>query len=296
MIHNLDKLDIVGYSNKLLAEIQSKQLFSAIVMKHECNGESSIQVAIASGGMATPHVPGAEVKDFGGSVRKVTIITQDWEAGAYIDYFLQDDVNFDYKKFVQDRGLPDAISMVADQIVIDALNVDTHMKEFAYDGGKQLVDLFADCQCTLDSAIDDDPPADGRKLILPVAAKRAMYNDDKFMSSLYVQHQMNDIMAGKAGRFLGFDTLFVPNRKQGGLMYETQADGRRMYTCYAVCPGAVHSADGYGGDRVLNNGGIIKVTDIPNRGCIFIYVPYQAGAKVVLPRRVVRFYMVTDAV
>jgi hypothetical protein len=105
---------------------------------------------------------------------------------------------------------------------------------------------------------------------------------------------MNDIMAGKAGRFLGFDTLFIPNRKQGGLVYRELENGKRMYTCYAVCPGAVHTAEGYGGDRVLNEGGIMKVEDIPHKGGVFIYVPYQAGARVVLPRRAVRFHMVTD--
>jgi hypothetical protein len=46
----------------------------------------------------------------------------------------------------------------------------------------------------------------------------------------------------------------------------------------------------------VNSGGIIKIDDIPHKGSIFLYVPYQAGAKVVLPHRVVRFYMLTDAV
>jgi hypothetical protein len=158
------------------------------------------------------------------------------------------------------------------------------------------VDLFGACKCAIDGAINDNPPVDGRKLILPVAAQKMMFNSEKFMSSLYVQHQMNDIMAGKAGRFLGFDTLFIPNRNRGGLYYEERPDGKRLYTCYAVCPGAIHSAEGYGGNRVLNNGGILKVDDMPHRGCVFIYVPYQAGAKVVLPKRIVRFYMLTDVV
>jgi hypothetical protein len=296
MYHGLDGLDITGYSNKLLAEIQSKQLLTPLTVKHECNNKSSVQIIIATGGMATPHIPGADVKDFGGSVYKTILETENWEAGAYLDYFLLDDVNIDYKSFVQDRGLPDAIAMCADQIVIDAMDVDTHIKEFPYDPTKQLVDLFADCKTAIDSAIDDNPPVEGRKLILPVSAQKAMFNDEKFMSSLYIQHQMNSIMEGKAGKFLGFDTLFIPNRKQGGLHYETQSDGKRLYTCYAVCPGAVHSAEGFGGTRVLNKGGILKVDDIPHKGCYFIYIPYQAGAKVVLHRRIVRFYMLTEGV
>jgi hypothetical protein len=204
MYHGLDGLDIRGYSDKLLAEIQSKQLLTSLTVKHDCNNKSSVQITIATGGMATPHIPGADVKDFGGSVYKTTLHTENWEAGAYLDYFLLDDVNFDYKTFIQERGLADAISMCADQLVIDALNVDTHIKEFPYQPGQSLVDLFADCKTTIDSAIDDNPPVEGRKLILPVVAQKAMFNDDKFMSSLYIQHQINDIMSG---RFLGFDTL-----------------------------------------------------------------------------------------
>jgi hypothetical protein len=72
-------------------------------------------------------------------------------------------------------------------------------------------------------------------------------------------------MDGKVGKFLGFDTLLIPNRKRGGLHYEDQPDERRLYTCYAVCPGAVHMAEGFGGNRVLNSGGILKVDDIPHR-------------------------------
>lgn len=171
-----------------------------------------------------PHIAGSDVKDCGGSV---TITTQDWEAGTYIDYFLADDVNFDHRVWVQDRGLPDAISLRADQIMIDALNMDTYVKEFYHDSGKNLVDVFADCKCTIDGVIDDNPPIEGWTLLIPVAAQKVMFNDDKFMSSLYIQHQMNDIMASRPERFLGFDTLFIPNRKQGGLMYEELDDGKR---------------------------------------------------------------------
>jgi hypothetical protein len=265
MYHGLYGLDITGYSNKLLAEIQSKQLLASLTVKHGCNNKTVLE-------------------------------TENWEAGACLDYFLLDDVNIDYKSFVQDRGLPDAVAMRNDQIVIDAMDVDTRIKELSYKPNQSLPDLLTECQNILDGAIDDTPPVEGRKLILPVSAQKAMFNDEKFMSSLYIQHQMNSIMEGKAGKFLGFDTLFIPNRKQGGLHYETQSDGKRLYTCYAVCPGAVHSAEGFGGTRALNNGDILKVDDIPHKGCYFIYIPYQAGAKVVLHQRIVRFYMVTEGV
>jgi hypothetical protein len=47
---------------------------------------------------------------------------------------------------------------------------------------------------------------------------------------------------------------------------------------------------------VLNKGGILKIDDLADKGCIFLYIPYQAGARVVLPQRIVRFYMVTGRV
>ncbi|MDR2779385.1 MAG: hypothetical protein LBB16_03860 [Puniceicoccales bacterium] len=104
------------------------------------------------------------------------------------------------------------------------------MKEFPYEASRPLVDLFADCK----TAINNNPPVEGRKLIIPVSTQKRMFNDEKCMNSLYTKHQMNNIMDGKVGRFLGFDTLFIPNRKQGGLHYDIQVDGERIYTCYAV--------------------------------------------------------------
>ena len=111
-MHGLEGLDIVGYSSKLLGEIRSKQLLMPLTVKHDCNNKSS------------------EVKDCGGSMRTVTITTHDWEAGTYIDYFEENNVNFDYKAHVQERGLADAISQATDQEVVNAMNVDTHMVEF----------------------------------------------------------------------------------------------------------------------------------------------------------------------
>jgi hypothetical protein len=50
------------------------------------------------------------------------------------------DLNVDYKSLVQDRGLPAAIGGLADQIIIDALGVDVHMKTFPHEPGKTLID------------------------------------------------------------------------------------------------------------------------------------------------------------
>jgi hypothetical protein len=79
---------------------------------------------------------------------------------SLIGYFLQGGINCDCKASVQDRRLPDAISMRAYRIVIGALNIDTHIREFEDDAGQGVVDLFADCKCMMDRAIDDNPPID----------------------------------------------------------------------------------------------------------------------------------------
>jgi hypothetical protein len=41
MYHGLDGLDITGYSDKLLAEIQSKQLLTPLTAKHDCRKYAS---------------------------------------------------------------------------------------------------------------------------------------------------------------------------------------------------------------------------------------------------------------
>jgi hypothetical protein len=64
MIDGFEGLDLVGYSNKLLAEIRSEQLLNAVTTKHDCNNKKSVAVIIATGGMATPHIVGADVKDY----------------------------------------------------------------------------------------------------------------------------------------------------------------------------------------------------------------------------------------
>jgi hypothetical protein len=273
----------------LLAEIHSKQLLSEIVTKHDCNDESSIQIAIAGGEIVIPHVIGEGINDcVWSATQRATINTHKLKIEPINCPLIMSHTDFDYKKFVQDRGLTSEISMAVDQLVIEELDADTCMKEFEYDASQEFTNLFLDCKVSIDSAIDDNPPANGRKLILPVAAQKAMFTNKKFMSSPHVQHQMDDIMAGKAWKLLGFDTLFMPNRRPGGLSYEERPDGRRLYTCYAVCPGAVHSAEWC---EVT-----MKIGYVSHEERAFIYVQLRVGAKVALPNRIVRFHMLTDVV
>jgi hypothetical protein len=121
--------------------------------------------------------------------------------------------------------------MPADQVVIDAISVDTRMREYVHDPGDKLADRFAKCMCALDSAVDDNPPAEERKLMPPAAAQMEMFNNEKFMSSLYIQHQMNNIMDGKVRGFMGFHTLFIPNCNRRGLPYVMEDGEKRVYTC-----------------------------------------------------------------
>jgi hypothetical protein len=281
MDHWLDNLNIKG----LLARIQCKKLLASVTTKYEYNNNGSTQVSILRGVMTRPHIGETDIKDFGGieyRTRLDPIIKGTW-------CFHLNDVNQVYEQNYE-------MAMCFDQIVINAMNADTHMKEFPYDPNKPLIDLLLDCKCAIDSAIDDIPPMEGRELILPAAAQKAMFNDKKFMGSLHMQCQMGDIMSGKNPKLFGFNTLFMPDRKQGGLRYEIQPDGRRLYTCYALCPGALCSAERYGDIRVLDDKGeILQSNYIPREGCYFIYITYQADAKVVLHQRIVRFYMMMEA-
>jgi hypothetical protein len=277
--HRLDNLDIIG----LPAEIQCKKLLASMVTKHEYNNNGSVQISITAGVVAKPHTGKTDIKDFGGTEHRIRL-----------DPIIRGICRFHLNDIDQVYEQNYEMAMCFDQIVIDAMNADTHMKEFPYDPNKSFVNLFMDCKCAIDNAIDDFPPVEGRKLILPVSARKVMFKDKKFMSSLHMQHQKDHIMRRKSPKLFGFDPLFIPDREKGSLHCKVQPDGKRLSTCYAVCPGAVCSAERYGDIRALNDRGeILQSGYIPREG--YRFISYRADAKVVLHQRIVRFYMMTEA-
>jgi hypothetical protein len=92
----------------------------------------------------------------------------------------------------------------------------------------------------------------------------AMFDNEKFMSSLYIRHQMNNDMDGKVGGLWDLTP------------FHTEAEPGRTGPCARKWQAAVHMLRGMqqsgawrGGNRVLNNGRIPKMEDMPHKGCEF---------------------------
>jgi hypothetical protein len=242
--------------------------------------------------MATPHVPGTRVPSFGGGIDKTQIHTEMWDAADHLDYFLMDQVNFDYKSAVEQTLIPSAVCNRMDQIMIDALNEPVDLPTTSYDADP--LAMFADIKAMLDSEKKYIPLED-RFLVLPAESEPEFFTNDKFMSNDYVQLQMNNISEGKIGRIMGMQIIFLNNIPTGGLR-RTPMDGgaNLLWDCYAVSKYCMGQAVGYGGNRSADGkGGVFIVKDDPTYGGIFINAPFAYGAKVLIPDGVVRFNIKT---
>jgi hypothetical protein len=288
MYIDLEKYDLTKFTPKFIAQVRRQRQLGGIAREYDCRGASSVTVPIFSPGMATPHVPGARVPSFGGGIDKTQIHTEMWDASDHLDYFLMDQVNFDYQSAVEQMLIPSAVCNRMDQIMINALNEPADLPTVAND--TDLLAMFADIKAMLDSEKKYIPLED-RFLVLPAEAEPEFFTNDKFMSNDYVQLQMNNISEGKIGRIMGMQIIFLNNIPTGGLNRKpTDGGASLIWDCYAVSKSCVGQAIGYGANRSASgSGGVFIVKDDPTYGGIFIDAPFAYGAKVLIPDGVVRF-------
>jgi hypothetical protein len=292
MYRDLENYDLTKFTPKFIAQVRQQRQLGNIAQEFDCRGASSVTVPIFSAGMATPHVPGARVPSFGGGINKTQISTEMWDAADHLDYFLMDQVNFNYENAVQKTLIPAAVCNRMDQIMIGALNGPTDLPTITYDTDP--LAMFADIKALMDSE-EKFIPQEDRFLVLPAEAEPEFFTNDKFMSNDYVQNQMNNISDGKIGHIMGMKIIFLNNIPTGGLKrVEVDGGANLLWTCYAVSKTCVGQAVGYGGSRTMDGkGGIFVVKDVPNYGSVFINAPFAYGAKVLIPQGVVRFNVKT---
>ena len=292
MYQDLANYDLTKFTPKFIAQVRQQRQLGGIAREYDCRGASSVTVPIFSPGMATPHVPGTRVPSFGGGIEKTQIDTEMWDAADHLDYFLMDQVNFNYQNAVEQTLIPSAVCNRMDQIMIDALNKPADLPTISYNADP--LAMFADIKALLDSEKKYIPLED-RFLVLPAESEPEFFTDDKFMSNDYVQLQMNNISEGKIGRIMGMQIIFLNNIPTGGLR-RTPLDGgaNLLWDCYAVSKTCVGQAVGYGGNRSADGkGGVFIVKDDPTYGGVFINAPFAYGAKVLIPDGVVRFNIKT---
>ncbi|MDR3117592.1 MAG: hypothetical protein LBT98_03410 [Puniceicoccales bacterium] len=293
MLFDLANYDMTKFVVQAIAQIRQNRQLANVATEYDCNGASSVTIPVFSGGQATSHVPGADIPDYGGGVTKATITVADWDAGTYLDYFLLNKNNFSYENFVERTGIPAAVCQRMDQTILDALTAASGVP--TYDGGTtNLLAILSDIEAMMDEQELYIPMAD-RYLILPAAAKPIFFTDDKMMSNNYVQLQLNNISEGKIGKILGFNLIFFSKIRWGGLESELVDGGvNRRWTCYATSKVSIGHASGYGANRSPDGtGGVFKTEEMPHRGGFFVNAPFSDGAKVVIPKGIVRFTLTT---
>ncbi|MDR2030196.1 MAG: hypothetical protein LBP65_01880 [Puniceicoccales bacterium] len=293
MYLDLANYDMTKFVAQAIAQIRQKRQLAAVATEYPCNGAASVTIPVFSGGQATRHVPGADIPDYGGGVTKATIGLADWDAGTYLDYFLLDKNNFSYEGFVERTGIPAAVCQRMDQTILDALTAANGVPTID-SGTTNPLSLFADIEAMMDEQ-ELYIPTEDRYLILPAAAKPLFFTDDKMMSNNYVQLQLNNISEGKIGKILGFNLIFLNKIKWGGLESEPADCGaNRLWTCYATSKVSIGHAAGYGANRSdEGTGGVFDMEKMAHRGGYFINAPFSDGAKVLLPKGIVRFTIKT---
>jgi hypothetical protein len=280
------------YTPRFIAEVQQKRRLANVATEYDCEGAASVTIPIFTGGQSKPRVYGNRIPNFGGGVRKDVIRVQEWDTASYIDEFLLRKNNFDYENVVQKTLIPAAVSRRMDQTILDALNSAVGVPEVAY--STDLLNLFSYVKKTLDNA-DMDIPEEERCLIIPTDCQPELFTNDKFMSNDYVQLALNNISEGKIGRIMGFELIFISQKKDTGLNYEPIDGGNNLlWTCYATSKISIGHAIGYGANRSIDGtGGILHVKPLEEYGSIFINALHSDGAKVLIPQGVVRFQLKT---
>jgi hypothetical protein len=293
MYLDLANYDMTKFVAQAIAQIRQERQLANVAKEYDCNGAASVTIPVFSGGQATKHFPGTEIPNYGGGVDKGTIEVTDWDAGTYLDYFLLNKNNFSYDTFVERTGIPAAVCQRMDQTILDALAAANGVLN--YDGGStSLLAMLSDIEAMMDEQ-ELYIPTEDRFLILPAAAKPLFFTDDKMMSNNYVQLQLNNISEGKIGKILGFNLIFLSKIKWGGLESELVDGGaNRLWTCYATSKVSIGHASGYGANRSADGtGGVFKTEELAHRGGFFVNAPFSDGAKVLLPKGIVRFSLTT---
>jgi hypothetical protein len=226
-------------------------------------------------------------------VQKAVIETWEWDAGDHLEYSDLGAKGLSYETLVENTEIPSKVSDRMDQTILDALDVATDVPTVESTGADPL-ELFSDIKAMMDSQ-DVYLPQRDRFLILPAAAQPEFFTNDKMMSNDYVQLQLSNISEGKIGQLLGYQLIFLSEIRNGGLRYQLIDGGANtLWTCYATSKVSLGHAVGYGASRsAKGDGGIFKIQEIASEGGYFINAPFCDGAKVLLPKGVVRFTLKT---
>jgi hypothetical protein len=288
MSYTITDAEIRKFDSNVRGVYQASYAFGGIFNENNAGGASTYQVVRLGYGMGTRSVPGADITGMGSSTNKTIITLQNWNNAEYVDYFQNDQVNWDAVNKAGTEVCAPAAGRRKTQIVIDTLDGGSLTEvdvDYGSDAGNTGI-TAAKIQRAASILHERAVPAGDRFAIAPYLALEAMLTDANFTSKDYVMHALNSAQEGKITRFGGFNWIFIPNNPEGGLSY-TSSGGYSIYDCYFVHRRALEIALGS-----ANMGGsatpMVSIDKVPQKNSWLIDAKLSCGASIVETDGIVR--------
>lgn len=250
-------------------------------------GASSYQVVRFGTGMGSQSVPGADIPNMNSDVRKTIITLENWNHAEYVDYFQQDEVNWDAISKAAKEVCAPAAGRRRDQIIINCLESIPNTYDIVWNYGGNATGISARMVQRANSVLSwHSVPLEERYMIAPYAVLEEMLSAPEYTSRDYVR-DLTPALDGEIIKFGGFKWVFISNNPEGGMPYVDNGDGTYTYSCFACHKRAVEVAVG-----AANMGGsdvpMTRVDRVPEKGSWIVNTPLSCGAAVVEDRGIVR--------
>ena len=273
MSTNISNVFQLAYDAEVKRAYGQKRLLAGTTREKTVEDAKSVHFRKKGKGMASLHIPGANVTAMNVEYNQVECVLQDWEAKDYIDKFDALKFNFSEAKEAAEVAA-DALGLRMDQIVIDALNS-------GYDSAKRKVGTSAKALtvATLRAANTmlnkEGVPATDRYFIHSAQQLDDLLNTTEVTSSDY--NTVKTLVNGEVNGFLGMKFIMIAdNRAEGGLPKGT-AENDRI--------GFVYHKDAVG--FAIGQNLQTRMDYIPEKSAYLVGGDFSAGAVVIDDKGVV---------
>lgn len=164
-------------------------------------------------GMATRHIPGADVTAMNVDYNQVWCDLEDWEAYDYVDKFDMKKVNFSEVSELAEVAA-DCLGLRIDQIIIDKMNVgydSTNMKVGTTNTALTVDTLIKACELLNGAGV----PNTDRYFLHSAKQLSDLLNTTQVTSQDY--NTVKTLVNGEVNSFMGLKFVLIADREEGGL-------------------------------------------------------------------------------
>ena len=273
MSTNISNVFQLAYDAEVKRAYGQKRLLAGTTREKTVEDAKSVHFRKKGKGMASLHIPGANVTAMNVEYNQVECVLQDWEAKDYIDKFDALKFNFSEAKEAAEVAA-DALGLRMDQIIIDALNA-------GYDHAQRKVGATRTALniATLRKAVTmlnkEGVPSNDRHFIHSAQQLDDLLATTEVTSSDY--NGVKTLVNGEVNSFLGLKFIMIAdNREEGGLPKDADANDR---------VGFIYHKDAVG--FALGQNIETRMDYIPEKSAYLVGGDFSAGAVVIDDKGVV---------